>query len=334
MRIQCPKCKCTINLKEGSYPTDKSFSFSCPKCGHKIRVSNTNGHADDTKLYGEKLKEKILNSNNSLPPIPEILTSARNLLSSTGHTTGELNKIIKLDQAIAARVLKLANSAFFNFKTPVPSIEDACLLLGEENLMSILAVAELSKMLVTRLNGYEISKGDLFLHSVAVAVASDLLANEKAPLFSYDAFSAGLLHDCGKIVLNDYIYANKKQFLELVEKNKVKCFEAETIMFGFSHGDIAFKLLESWNLPEIQTHAIGYHHYPKDSGMNELSYILNVADFLAVKAGFSASTYCVEDEEAVDEEVFDFLSIKENEIPKFIEFVKNKVTDLTRDYSV
>ncbi|MDY0362282.1 MAG: HDOD domain-containing protein [Desulforegulaceae bacterium] len=340
MKIQCPGCKKNINIKKGTYPEEKKFSFLCPGCGTKIQVNpmeikraEENNDIPDKNLSGDELKKEILNTNPSLPPIPDILLRAKELIESSGYSAKELSRIISLDQAIAARVLKLANSAYFNFNPPIPTIEEACILLGEKNLMSIIMVAQMSKMLDKELKGYNISKGNLFYHSIASAVAADIIAEEKMPLFELDAFSAGLLHDCGKMILNEYVNQRKQEFVHLISDAKMPCYLAEKKMFGFSHAEIGYDFLKSWHLPEIQTHAIGFHHNPHESGMNELSYILNAADFFAKKAGFSAADYCMENSLLLENEVKEFLNIEDYEIDEFTNKIRKNVLEMTKDFS-
>ncbi|MGE4520007.1 MAG: HDOD domain-containing protein [Desulfobacteraceae bacterium] len=339
MKIQCPGCKKNINIKDGTYPEKRAFSFLCPGCGEKIKINPVKNNicGDDIKaplnLSGEELKKEILANNSSLPPIPDVLIKAKKLVETPGYSAKELSRIISLDQAIAARVLKLANSAYFNFNPPVPTIDEACILLGEKNLMSIIMVAQMSKMLDKELKGYNISTGNLFYHSIATAVAADLLAAEKMPLFDLDAFAAGLLHDCGKLILNDYINQRKQEFVELITVKKLACYIAEEKMFGFSHAEIGFRLLESWELPEIQTHAIGFHHRPLDSGLNELSYILNAADYLAKNAGFSAADYCMENTPFLHDEVRSFLNLESYELDEYSEKIRKIVLEMTKDFT-
>lgn len=340
MKIQCPGCKKNINIKKGTYPEEKKFSFLCPGCGTKIKVNPLEQKSAEEKpetsninLSGEELKNHILSSSPSLPPIPDILLRTKKLIENSGYSAKELSKIISLDQAIAARVLKLANSAYFNFNPPIPTIEEACILLGEKNLISIIMVAQMSKMLDKELKGYNISKGNLFYHSIASAVAADIIAREKMPLFELDAFSAGLLHDCGKMILNEYVNQRKQEFVYLVSVSKMPCYLAEKKMFGFSHAEIAYNFLEAWHLPEIQTHAIGFHHNPQDSGMNELSYILNAADYFAKKSGFSSVEYCMENKLLLKNEVKDFLEIETYEIEEFTNQIRTNVLEMTKDFS-
>ncbi|MDY0132756.1 MAG: HDOD domain-containing protein [Desulforegulaceae bacterium] len=339
MKIKCSGCKKNINIKDGSYPKERSFSFLCPGCGKKIKINPIKKPklSVDTKsevnLFRNKLQKEILENNPSLPPTPDIFIKAKKLIKANGYSTKELSSLISLDQAIAARVLKLANSAYFNFNPPVPSIDEACLLLGEKNLISIILVAQMSKMLDKELKGYKISAEDFFYHSVATATAAELIAYEKMPLFHLDAFSAGLLHDCGKLVLNDYLIKEKEKFKSLIIEKKLSPWAAEKQIFGFSHSEIGLKLLESWQLPKIQTQAIGFHHNPMDSLSNELSYILNAADFLSKKAGFSAENNWNNNLFYLSDEVKVFLKIEDYELEEFSEKIRENVLIMTKDFN-
>lgn len=332
MKVKCPQCLKTINIKEGSYPKERSFSFACPGCGFKIKVDPLAEIKPEEPefLYGEDLKKKILENNSALPSVPEILVKIKEILDDPRYSAKDVSTIISLDQAIAARVLKLANSAYFNFNPPIPTIEEACILLGEKNLISIVLVAGMSKMLGKKLEGYNIPSGSLFYHSIAAAIAADLIARDKMPLFELDAFSAGLLHDCGKIVLGEYVSKRKKEFTKVIREENINFYEAETMIFGFSHADIGYKLLESWDIPEIQTHAIGFHHHPWHSDGNELAYILNLADYLAIKSGFSASVNISSVDVHISNEVLGFLDVSELELEEYREIIKKTVKEMTK----
>ena len=333
MRVKCPGCSKNINIKNGSFPLDKAFSFLCPGCSFKIRIKPAKNvkAVSDQKMYGEKFEKQIIEKNAYLPSIPAVLEKTKKVFNDKNHNSRDLSRVICLDQAISARVLKLANSAYFNFNPPVPTIEDACVLLGEDNLLSIILVAEMSKMMDEELKGYDISSGSLFLHCIAVAAASKIISKEKMPLFEQDSFSAGLLHDCGKLVLNRYVKKKKKEFLNLCKDKNKTCFQAEKILFGFSHEEIGYRLLESWKLPGIQTHAIGFHHNPINSGGNELAYILRAADYTAINAGFSASIHCSGKKNIIDGQVLDFLDIKAFELDDYKDRVKLEVKEMTKD---
>ena len=334
----CFNCNKKINLKEGSYPLKKSFSFACPACKSKIKVpaqnkpSAKNNMSPD--LYGQALKKKILEETTAIPPLPEVLVKAKETIADPLKSIKDLGQIIGLDQGIAGRVLKLANSVYYSRGNPIPTIDEACMILGEEIIMGILLVAQMSKLLDKPLEGYNIAKGNLFYHSIAVAVAANIISHEKMPLLDYDSFAAGLMHDCGKIALDQYLKPKQNEFKTMITIDKIKCYEAETTLFGFSHADLGAALLESWGLPEIQPHAICFHHHPLNSNNNELAYILHVADYIAVQAEYQSSSFCHEEVFEVNKDVLNFLEIDELEMEGYLLDVRQRVEELTNDFSV
>lgn len=294
MIIQCPSCQKKYQLPAGVAPENKKFSITCPSCKHSFIVDPVTeadkNPAPESQNNSERvaaLKKTILETVKSLPPVPEILAKAKKVIQDPNSSADDIGNVIETDPAMATRVLKLANSAYYNLLRPVSSIRHACMILGQGNLLGLITVVSTSKMLAKKLEGYGIDSGALLKHSLAVAVCSQIIARMKAPDLENDAFTAGLLHDTGKIILDDYINSIRKEFNEKANSETMNCLLAEQSILGFDHAGIAYDFCKIWNITEIQAHAIKFHHYPSLSGQNELAYILHLADHIAKKAGFA-----------------------------------------------
>ena len=148
--------------------------------------------------------------------MPQVMIKAREVMNNPKSNFKELADILEVDQAMAARVLKLSNSAYYGLAGKVSSVQHASVLLGYKTLGELVSMAGSSNLLGKTLEGYKLDSGDLWGHSLTVAFGSRLIASKKKPDMENDAFAAGLIHDAGKLVLDAYIYERRDLFEEFV----------------------------------------------------------------------------------------------------------------------
>ena len=284
-QIQCPGCQKKYSIPDEKLPRGKAVDLPCPACKTIITIQHDeNQDIISTQLKdterGEDLMKKIIKTSKALPPMPQIIAKATEVLSSNKAGFKEVGDVLETDQAMATRVLKLANSAYYGRATPVSSVQQASALLGFQTLLELITVVSTSKMMGKRLKGYDMEADTVWKHSLSVAMGAKLIAREKHPELVNDAFNAGLIHDSGMLILDDYVAENKDIFAQSLDLGKT-IQDAEKEMFGFDHSQIASEFFKRWKLPESQIHAIRYHHEPSRSGDDMLSYILHVADDMA-----------------------------------------------------
>lgn len=262
------------------------------------------------QLMGEVLTERILGAVSDLPSMPQAVHKAREVMGNPNSSFKDLAIVFVTDQAIATRVLKLANSAHYGLSKRVSSIQQASVVLGYKILAELVTLASTSKLMGETLKGYGLKAGDLWKHSLAVAFGARLIAKKSNPALSDDVFAAGLIHDAGKLVLDEYICERKQAFEDFMAGGDQSFLTAEKEILGVDHGEIASEVCQKWNIPEHLAIAIRYHHYPSRSHGNELAYILHVADAIAlrseVEAGIDALSY------EMDDSALEFLGLEED----------------------
>jgi len=218
--------------------------------------------------------------------MPKVLFKARKVMDDPKSGFKEIAKIIETDQAIAAKVLKVANSAYYGLSGMVNSIHQATVVLGYETLEQVITMVSSSSLLGKQLKGYSLSAGVLWRHSLAVAMASRLIAKKRAPSLEGDAFSVGLIHDAGKLALDPHIFQNRKAIQAFLKDEEKSFLHAERHALGFDHTEIAYDLCQKWKLPEAHAEAMRFHHSPGDSKDNQLAHIVHLANCLAKQADF------------------------------------------------
>ena len=267
-------------------------------------------------LTNPEMMQKIIAGIDDIPPMPEVVFKAQELLSDPESSAQELAAILETDQAIATKVLKMANSVFYGMSGKVSSIKHASLVLGYRNLSEIISLAGVQKSLEKKLPGYGLESEDLWRHSLSVALGSKIIASRKNPELEMVAHTAGLVHDVGKIILDPFVLEAKESFDSVLLQEQQTYLNAEKEILGFDHAEIAAEVCQKWKIPEVISSAIRYHHSPSSSLEVELAFILHMADYISLMSG-----------EGYEDN--DFLYELEDGTMDYLDFDQNDISDLT-----
>ncbi len=332
MKIECSNCNKVYKIPDEKLPVGKKCAVQCPACKNRIVIdlrsqpeqkqslqpSKPVEKEKPTVSYAKKrpsgmgLKYGILRSLGDLPAMPHIVQKAQDIIANPDSNLNELSRLIEIEQAIATRVLKLANSSYYGLSGKVFSVQHASVLLGYKTLGELITVAGISSLMGKNLKGYDLSSEDLWRHSIAVAVGSRIIASRKDPEFGNEAFFAGLVHDSGKLVLDQHVYERKDDFETFMENGQHTFLSAEKEILGFDHSEIAFELCQKWQIPANQSIAVKFHHYPSKSEGNELAYILHMADCIAMMNGYGAGQDSMMYQ--MEEGTLEFLALQDKDI--------------------
>lgn len=200
----------------------------------------------------------------SIQPLPDTALKLMKIMSDPKSTLDEIVGTIKYDQAVTSEVLKLCNSAYFGLSRKVTSLEDALVCLGTAKVLQMVMSVHTNNMLAQEQQGYGLDPGILWKHSVAVALASSQFAQKLKLPDSNLAFTAGLLHDIGKVILNEHVAEEFVEIVRLVTDEHLAFVEAERRVLGFSHEEVGAMMAEKWKLPDPIVRCIRYHHAPSD----------------------------------------------------------------------
>lgn len=304
---------------------DSPPSYTAEKEPQNESVPST-PHVKDV-LSGEDLKNNLLRSLKDLPPMPQVVFKAQEVIANPRSDLKELSKVIKTDMAITSKILRMANSAYYGLRGKVSSIEHAIVLLGQKTLGEVVTMVGISGFLESSLKGYNLDSGDLWQHSMAVAFGSKIIAERKKPELANDAFTAGLLHDAGKIILDKPVSERKESFEAFMEDEQHSILQAESEILGFDHSEIASEMCIKWNIPKTITLAIRFHHYPSRSEGDELSYIFHMADYIATLSGIGIGSDDVLYQ--LEEGVMDLLGLQQKNVSEIVLDIiesNNKIT--------
>ena len=219
-----------------------------------------------TKLEDNKPNENEITDNikmevSSFPSMPQAAVRLRNLLKKDDVPMIEIENILRQDPGLSTNVLRLANSAHFGLSQKVGSLKQAVMLLGVKRFEQIAISACMNKSMDKAVEGYDLSPGELWLHSIVVATTAEALAKNLKLDDSYDVFTPALLHDMGKLVLGKFVKEESKQIEGLISQ-QLPLDTAENMVFGTDHAEIGALILEKWSFPPGIVNAVRWHHDP------------------------------------------------------------------------
>ena len=216
-----------------------------------------------------------------LQPIPQIALKLLRMINEDLYTIDALAEEIRKDQVISARTLQLCNSAIFSNRKKIESVEHAMVMLGQHLLLKFVISASLNNFFSQCGMGYSLCKGGIYHHAIGTAIVAEKLANLTGKISPSLAYTAGLLHDIGKVVLDQYIFADFPLFYRQINEERRNFIEVEKNEFGIDHTEVGGDLAHSWSLPESLVETIRYHHNPENTLKNtELVHIVYLADLL------------------------------------------------------
>jgi putative nucleotidyltransferase with HDIG domain len=196
-----------------------------------------------------------------VPTLPAIVMQALKILQNPESDARAVERVIVHDPAISAKILRVANSAFFGFSRRVGTIADAVRVLGFANVQGMLiSVGAFDAFRTERLNLV-----DFWKHSIATATAARFLSS-KVRCSGDEAFMAGILHDIGKLIFAVQAEASYQRVLDLQKGSAISSLTAERTMFEFTHPEVGQMVAERWDLPARYVAAIAHHHAPADAG--------------------------------------------------------------------
>jgi len=235
-------------------------------------------------MTAQELVTKVKN----LPPVPHAALKLVSLLDQPAVSNTEVVQALRCDNVLTAKLLRACNSPFFGLAEPVASVDQAVFLLGHQQILHIVLTIAFGSAMVVPLPGYAVEASELWRHSLVTATASEMIANEFTDLNVEPpvAFTVGLLHDIGKLVLSQVLTADlQAEIRRRIEHDKLARAEAEKAVLGTDHGEVGAVLLHSWHLPDELVEAVANHHQPVLKPRPQLSVVTHLANCVAHLAG-------------------------------------------------
>jgi HD-like signal output (HDOD) protein len=274
--------------------------------------------ADDTLMIGEparlqEVKAQVLASGD-LPTLPLIALQVGRLASNPLTGMSEIVRIIRNDPPLTAKILRVANSAFYGMPRRIESLNMALVVLGMRELNNLVTCITVLKTFPPQSGSHEFDRRAFWEHSAGTGEIARVIATRLHLRLHGVEFTAGLLHDVGKIIFDQNLHAEFIQALTLMAEEKIPSAAAERRTIGLDHAEIGSWLAENWSLPPTITEAIRYHHQPHLAPeFASLTAVVRLAD-LFTTALLDESKRVLVNDELVHDPSWDVLARQNPEI--------------------
>jgi putative nucleotidyltransferase with HDIG domain len=267
--------------------------------------------------------EEYVKRASNLPPAPRILPQLLTVLNQPNLDSGKLVELILLDPSLTVAVIRHCNSAFLGASLPASDLREAVTRLGFQKVFQIVAAISGAKALQQSQRGYGMELGQLWQHSVTTAIAAQILARSAGENENL-IFTAGLLHDLGKIVLNEVLAFRYQKLIQTVKTNKCALIEAEKELLEVNHAEVGSALLEQWHFAPDLVAAVRFHHDPFAAHPHErLAALVHLGDLLAycIGHGYGYQAFAVRGRG----EVFQLLGLSPEEFPGWMLLIHERL---------
>ena len=278
-----------------------------------------------TATIDSKVKRVVSNIRN-LPTPPIVFHQIQKVINDPNVSAEQIANILAEDPAMSVKVLRLTNSAFYGLSREIESVKHAVIIVGLEAIKNLVLSASVLDMFKGKTLDEDF-QDKFWRHSLATAFGCRLLSKRLRDHVMVDpdsAFSAGLLHDVGKIILVCFLDDEYKRFKEARDTNNtmMDC-DLEKEVLGYNHAEIGGLLTEQWKIPGKLTEAILHHHHVEEVNSDSaLSCIVYLANYLAKK-----TFYELDDKHQIgtaDTRVLNFLGISEDDFEELEDLLREE----------
>lgn len=281
----------------------------------------------------ELIRTRIISKMQDIKSFPQFVLETMRKLNDPESNAADVAKSLSRDEGLVLRILKLANSAAYGMTRKISNISEAIALLGYKSVSNIVLAATVYSSMDKGLSGYALDRGELWRHSLMVAYTARELGKITEKVTAEDAYVGGLLHDIGKVILNDYVRFGYGIIVKMVEEKHIPFTEAEVQVLGFDHAAIGEILISKWDMPESYRTVVAYHHKPNELPEDKMQYqplldVVTLANTICLMLGIGLGADGLQ--AYMFPESIERLGIKnfENLLSEMVDFVGNVSMDM------
>ena len=238
----------------------------------------------------------IVKKIDELPTLPQVVTVILSLIDSPDSSAEDINKVMEKDPSLVGKILKLVNSAYYGLPNKVNSVRQAIVILGFSTVKSLAISASVFDMFDSTREA-SFNREEFWTHSIGTGCVARLVGHREPGVDEETAFVAGLLHDIGKMVLDQYAPHEFDAIINAAQTRKLSFYQAEKeVLVETNHAEIGAWVGEQWKLSEELVGAIRYHHevsVPEHHDTRKLAGICRFSNFICQKRNVDSSgNYC------------------------------------------
>ncbi len=221
----------------------------------------------------DKILEDILSTDMDLGALPQVVMRVIDLTADPKATAADLERVIGMDQALAARLLTLANSSYYGLPCRISSLREAVVFLGFKTVRNMAMTITTFNLFLGRSDTESLVRRAVWRHSVDTAQCAKVILSLLPPPLQEEigadqAYTVALLHDIGKMALDRSRHALFTAIVTMSQNKQLRFSQVEAQALPFHHGEVGAALASLWNLPPAVCEAIRFHHAPRAAEMN------------------------------------------------------------------
>lgn len=275
--------------------------------------------------------KQIIDKVQDLPTLPQIIINLMSAIDDPRSSANHIKQIMVNDPALASRVLKLVNSSFYSLPRKITSIRDAVVILGFTTVRSL----AISASVLETFGNSGFSHENFWEQSLAVGLIAEYLESKSPVLDNGNAFTVGLLHGIGKIILEQHFSEQFDDIMDIAKERQLNFDTAEKEVLETSYTEIGYWLTNRWQLPEIAQNGLHYQSDPlacPEPPFQPLAAVVHISKYLCRLYGDPAATDFDEIKEPA-EEIWNLLQLPnrdglEEQVKKRLESAKNIFSEL------
>lgn len=235
--------------------------------------------------------QRLIKEIRYLKPIPGVVNQLLTVVDDPDSSMADIAAVIQYDPVITASVLKTCNAAYFGLKHPAESIKDAVNILGTDQVIELVLLKSGAKALSGSQKGYGLKEGDMWRYSVSSAVIAKQVAIKFSLKNKDTIFTAALIKDIGKIILERYVSESFQKIKALVDENNFSFREAEKKIIGIDHAELGAMIAKMWKFSPKMVKIIQHHHLPDETMiMDKEIAAVYLADCICMMMGNNVGT--------------------------------------------
>ena len=274
----------------------------------------------EEKTIKEQIKYKIDNIS-KLSTLPTVASKIIELVNNPNSSAAHIEKAIATDQVLTARILKMANSAYYGFQKEVATVKLAIVILGFDTIKSLVISCSIIENIKIDSDQTGFNLDEFWSHSIATALIAQRIAKKIGYSMSGEAFVAGLLHDIGVLILVEEVPEIFDRIVQLKNDltEPISHEDLEMQVMDCTHHEVGNWLMTKWNFPEMLRKAVLSHHSRQNIAENKLGYVVEIADLIACHIGYKG----VFELDIIEDDLLEVLTQKQ--VQDFIPLAKEAV---------
>ncbi|WP_455221270.1 HDOD domain-containing protein [Kaarinaea lacus] len=216
--------------------------------------------------------------------LPDVCVRVKEMVDDPESSAADIGKVVSKDAALTARLLRIVNSAFYQFPSRIETVSRAITIVGNRELKDLVFAATVAGIF-EKVSSDLIDIETFWRHAVYCGIVSRIIAQKSRVLHSERLFVAGLMHDIGRMVIAFKLPNKCRDVLRYRKENNVELHVAENSVLGFDHAQVGAELMKAWSLPQSHQLAALHHHSPEKANEFVLEasivYLANIITELA-----------------------------------------------------